>query len=281
MPILDPDDVATFERHGFVVTKDLLSLDELSTFGRAVDQAVAARTSDDGRTVDEKTAYEQSFVQCMRVWETDRDVRPLTFHARLAEAAAELLGVKALRLWQDQALYKESGGRETDPHQDAPFWPIGDAPLVTAWIPFDGSRVEQGAMGYVPGSHKVGRLRTVNLTRPDEAHDILTDPALGGSTPEFIEAPAGSVVWHHGHTVHQATANTTNTVRRAFTIVYIADGSIRTADWPTFPLDRAGVGVGDPIEGDGLPLVWPAADDTLPEPPAVIGSATGPQRGSA
>lgn len=278
MPILDPADVASFDRCGFVMTKDLLTADELAVFGDAVDRAVTVRTGDDDRTVDQKTAYEQSFVQCMRIWETDEAVRSLTFHARLAEAAAELLGVDALRIWQDQALYKEPGGRETDPHQDAPFWPIGDAPLVTAWIPFDGSRVDQGAMGYVPGSHKVGRLRTVNLTRPEEAHDILADPALDGSVPEFVEAPAGAVVWHHGHTVHQATANTTAETRRAFTIVYIADGAVRTAAWPTFPLDRADVGVGEPIEGPGLPLVWPSPSGGPPKPPATIGPATGPQR---
>ena len=51
---------------------------------------------------------------------------------RIARTAAALLGVDAVRLWHDQALYKESGGRETDPHQDLPYWPIAEPTTVTA-----------------------------------------------------------------------------------------------------------------------------------------------------
>ena len=49
----------------------------------------------------------------------------------------------------DQALYKEAGGRETDPHQDHPYWPIVETDTITAWIPFDGSTLANGAMGYL------------------------------------------------------------------------------------------------------------------------------------
>ena len=138
----------------------------------------------------------------MRLWETDPEVAPLTFHPVLAQAAAELLGVDRVRLWQDQALYKEPGGRITDAHQDAPFWPIGDAPLVSAWIPLDGSTRENGALGYVPGSHTVGALKMVNLLQTTKAYDILSDPALGGQELVYVEAAKGTVVWHHGMTVH-------------------------------------------------------------------------------
>ncbi|MGB5758767.1 MAG: phytanoyl-CoA dioxygenase family protein, partial [Acidimicrobiales bacterium] len=196
---------------------------------------------------------------------------------RLAEAASQLLGVERVRLWQDQALYKEPGGRITDPHQDATFWPIGETPLISAWIPLDGSTLDGGAMGYVPGSHRLGRLKTVNLLETSDAYDILADPALEGRLPVYVEAPRGAVVWHHGLTVHTAKPNRANTTRRAFTVVFIADGHRRAKPWPSFPLDRAGVGVGEPMEGDGLPLVWPRTDDALPAPPSIIGEPTGPQ----
>lgn len=277
MSAVDAEVVARFQSDGYVIIDGLLSIDEVERAGRVVDRAVARRTADDDRPLTDKTPYEQSFVQCMRLWETDADIRPLTFHPMLAETAAALLGVEAVRLWQDQALYKEPGGRRTDPHQDAPFWPIGDAPLVSAWIPLAPSTEANGAMGYVPGSHRLGKLRTVNLTDPDTANDILTDPALGGARPITVEAPVGSVVWHHGFTVHGAGPNTTAETRRAFTIVYLADGHPRAKPWPNFPLDRAGVEVGQPMEGDGLPLAWPQTGD-LPEPPAARGEPTGPQQ---
>lgn len=278
MAVLDAEVVARFDRDGFVRTDGILDLAEVERFGAAVDRAVAARTADDDRALADKTDYEQSFTQCMRLWETDPDVRPFTFHPTLAQAASELLGVDRVLLWQDQALYKEAGGRRTDPHQDAPFWPIGDAPLISAWIPLAPSTAENGALGYLPGSHGLGGLGTVNLTRPDEAIDILADPALAGKRPVTVEAPVGSVVWHHGFTVHGAGPNTTDETRRAFTIVYLAAGHPRSKPWPNFPLDRAGVEVGEPMEGDGLPVAWPRTGNELPEPPAVRGEPTGPQR---
>lgn len=274
---LAPETIEEFRTNGFVVTQNLLDGDALARYGRAVDDAVEARTAHDRRPLDEMSSYEQSFVQCMRLWETDPAVRPLTFHPDLARAASELLGVDAVRIWQDQALYKQPGGRITDAHQDAPFWPIGDAPLISAWIPFEGSTVQGGATGYVPGSHRLGRLKTVNLTKTTDAYDIMSDPALDGAEPVFVEAEPGSVVWHDGYTVHLAGANATNTTRRVFTVVYLADGFRRAKPWPNFPLDRAGVEVGALMQGDGLPLAWPREPGFLPAVPAVLGEPTGPQ----
>lgn len=274
---MTPETVAEFQANGFVVTDNIFTEAELQRFGYAVDGQVAERNAADHRSVDEKTTYEQSFIQCMRLWETDPVVREFSFHAGLAETAATLLGVDGLRLWQDQALYKEAGGRETTPHQDLVFWPIDpDADLISAWIPLDGSTIESGAMAYVPGSHLAGGLKPVDITHRTEPYDILADPALGGADPTWVEAPAGSVVWHHGLTVHQASANTTDETRRVFTVVFLAEGTKRTKPWKLMPLDRDGIEVGDVIAGPGLPTVWPTPEP-LPEPPALIGQATGPQ----
>lgn len=278
MPILDPSQIEEFASNGFVCTEGLIESDQVERHREAVDRAVERRTSGDTRSVEEKGTYEQSFIQCMRLWETDPDVRPLTFDRRLAEAASELLNVDRLLLWQDQALYKEPGGRITDAHQDQTFWPVGDVPMISAWIPFQRSTIEGGATGYVPGSHLVGPLKAVDLLHKTEPYDILGDPALGGRQPVPVEAPVGSVVWHHGFTVHRAGANLTDAMRRVFTIVYMAEGYRRAKPWPVFPLDRAGVEVGELMEGEGMPLIWPRAEGDWPDPPSILGETTGPQK---
>ncbi|GIS18121.1 MAG: hypothetical protein CM15mP120_00370 [Pseudomonadota bacterium] len=48
-------------------------------------------------------------------------------------------------------------------------------------------------------------------------------------------------------------------------MVFIADGSKRLKPWPTFPLDRDRVEVGDFIAGEGMPVLWPKPVN----PPAV------------
>ena len=264
--LVAPELVAAFAEQGFVVVPGLLSHDELDHYGALVTEAVRYRTSGDTVPLEEKSRYQQSFIQCMNLWEDYDDVRPLTFHPRIGRAAAELLGVDAIRLWHDQALYKEPGGRHTDAHQDHPYWPIKETASITAWIPFEGSTIASGALGYVPGSHTIGLRRFVNIFFGDP-EDILSDPAVAGVEPVFVEVPKGSVAFHHGLTVHLAKANLTDRPRAVHTIIYFPDGSTRGYPHPHFAVDRAGIEVGDPIASDVTPIVWPRRDGDIPGAP--------------
>jgi ectoine hydroxylase-related dioxygenase (phytanoyl-CoA dioxygenase family) len=260
--------VADFRRDGFVVVPGLLSADELRRYGAAVDKAVARRSSHDTRTLAQKSRYEQSFTQCQNLWEDNPDVRPLDFDARIAGTAAGLLGVDAVRLWHDQALYKEAGGRETDPHQDQPYWPIVETNTITAWIPFDGSTLDNGAMGYLPGSHRLGVREFVNIFF-GEPEDPLAREELAAIKPVWVEVPPGAVAYHHGLTFHLARPNATGTVRRVHTVIYFADGSTRgEGKFPHPSVERAGIPMGGVIASDVTPLAWPLPDGVLPPAPA-------------
>lgn len=267
---LTPSLVEDFRRDGFVVVPGLLSADERRRYGSAVDEAVEARSKHDTRTLAEKSRYEQSFIQCQNLWEDSAGVRALTFHSRLGETAARLLGVDAVRLWHDQALYKEPGGRETDPHQDHPYWPIVETNTITAWIPFDGSTLESGAMGYLPGSHRLGVREFVNIfATTGGGDDPLARGELAGVEPVFVEVPPGAVAFHHGLTFHLARPNATGTVRRVHTVIYFADGSTRgEGRFPHPSVERAGIPLGGVIASDVTPLVWPRAEGDLPPAPA-------------
>jgi ectoine hydroxylase-related dioxygenase (phytanoyl-CoA dioxygenase family) len=262
------DLVAAFSRDGFVVVPDLLSEDEVRRYGAAVDEAVARRSRHDTRGLAEKSRYEQSFIQCQNLWEDSPDVRPLDFHPRIAGTAAQLLGVDVLRLWHDQALYKEPGGRETDPHQDQPYWPIVETDTITAWIPFDGSTLQNGAMGYLPGSHRVGVREFVNIFF-GEPEDVLARSELAAIEPVWVEVPAGSVAYHHGLTFHLARPNATGTVRRVHTAIFFADGSRRgEGKFPHPSVERPGIPMGAVIASDVTPVAWPLPGGVLPPAPA-------------
>jgi ectoine hydroxylase-related dioxygenase (phytanoyl-CoA dioxygenase family) len=266
-PDVDAALIASFDRDGFVVVPDLLTAAERAALGQAVDEAVVRRSRHDTRALAEKSRYEQSFIQCQNLWEDCPGVRPLTFHPAVAATAARLLGVDALRVWHDQALYKEPGGRETDPHQDQPYWPIAETDTITAWIPFEGSTLESGAMGYLPGSHRLGLRTFVNIfTGPTE--DPLTMDALRDIDPVYVEVPPGAVAFHHGLTFHLARPNVTDHTRRVHTAIYFADGSTRSSDHKHPSVDRNRIGVGERIDGDVTPIAWPRPDGDLPPPPA-------------
>ena len=266
-PIVSPDLIEQFRRDGFVVVDNLLTEEELERFGAAVDRAVKDRGRNDSRVLEQKSPYEQSFTQCINLWEDHPDVLPLTFHPKISEAAATLIGVPSLRLWHDQALYKEAGGRYTEPHQDQPYWPMDETATLTAWIPFDGSTHETGCMAYVPGSHRVGLRKFVNIFTADETVKILEDPKLTGAAPTYVEVPRGAVAFHHGLTVHMAKPNRSRSTRRVHTMIYFKEGATRTKSWVHPSVDRPGIKLGEAIASDLTPIVWPRGEGDLPKPP--------------
>lgn len=259
--------IEQFRRDGFVVVDHLLTNEEVETFGAAVDRAVADRKRNDTRALGEKSLYEQSFTQCINLWEDNPEVLPLTFHPKISEAAAMLIGVPRLRLWHDQALYKDAGGRYTEPHQDQPYWPMDEIDTLSAWITFDGSTRENGCMAYVPGSHLVGVKKFVNIFTADEKVKILEEPKIAAVPPVYVEVPRGAVAFHHGLTVHLAGANHSARTRRVHTMIYFRDGATRTKPYVHPSVDRPGIKVGEPIDSDLTPLVWPRAAGDWPKPP--------------
>ena len=267
-PVVSDDVLEAYERDGFVMIPDLLSAEELEHYREAVTSAVGARTVDDDRPLSERSRYEQLFIQCMNLWEDSPEVLPLTFHQKLGAVAAALMRVDTVRLWHDQALYKLPGGRPTDAHQDHPYWPMKETNSITAWIPLEGSTLASGALGYLPGTHKIGLRKFVNIFF-GEPEDILSDPEVKDIEPVFLEVPPGGVAFHHGLTVHLAKANTTDRPRAVHTIIYFPDGATRGYPTGHFAVDRPGIEVGQPIRSDVTPILFPRAEGDLPAPPSV------------
>jgi ectoine hydroxylase-related dioxygenase (phytanoyl-CoA dioxygenase family) len=265
---MNPELIDQFNARGYAVVPGLLSDDECDRFGRAVDRAVATRSAGDPRTLEERSRYEQAFRQVLNLWEDFPDVRPLSFHPDLARAAAQFLGVDCVRVWHDQALYKEAGGLKTGGHYDQAYWPLAGRSSVTAWIPFDGSTIAGGAMGYVAGSHRDEQSKFPNIFSED-GFDLERGPEAGGRGIDWVEVPRGSVAFHHGYTLHTAGPNTTDRTRRVHTVIFFADGCTRSTQPPSHPsVDRAGIEVGAAVASDLTPVAWPRPEADLPEPPA-------------
>ncbi len=269
--------VDQFQNDGFLRVEDFFTAEELADYGKAVDAAVTYRTADDHRAMGDKNLYEQTFVQCMRLWEDREDVRPFVFHEKLCAAAAALLETDRVRLWHDQALYKEPGGRKTDAHLDYPFWPVDKDDFVSVWIPFQDVSAGGGRMSYVQGSHSSGvtDFADIGHLHGGDKFDLLKDPRVAEMPLVPVDAPLGCAIFHHACTIHAADANDTDHTRRVFTMAYMADGLKRSRDDEYFALDRDGHKAGELIDGPGHPVAWPLEGGALPEAPKEMGPKTG------
>jgi ectoine hydroxylase-related dioxygenase (phytanoyl-CoA dioxygenase family) len=261
--LLDPALIDAFRRDGYVHVKGLVDPAEIADLGAEVDRAVALRTRLDDRTLAEKTPFEQSFTMCQSVWEDFPRIGELTFHPRIAGAAAALIGAPRVRLWHDQALYKQAHGRETEMHQDHPYWPITERDTLTAWIPLCEITHDMGTMGYIPGSHLGDETFIDVFTTPGQGHAF---EATQSRKPTFVECGPGDVIFHHGSTIHLARPNLTDRTRRVHTAIYFADGCTRAAGRSHYVIEREGIAVGAPINGAATPIAWPLPGGRLPTP---------------
>jgi ectoine hydroxylase-related dioxygenase (phytanoyl-CoA dioxygenase family) len=251
-----------FLRDGFMVVRNVFTLDEVKRFLAAVDAAIGQR-EDKPPSMGERDDYDRMFTQYYNLWESSPEVRALTFHPKLAQIASALLQVPALRVYSDQSFYKEPGSTETGVHQDYRLLSIEETQTLNAWIPLEGCTRDAGGLAYLPGSHKFGRVTNVDillgLDTPEEVQQLLGDPV-------FVELAPGDVVFHHVLTYHLASSNQSNRTRKAMAITYFADGSTRGTAWPHASVDRAGIAVGQRIQGPATPLVWPP-QAALPQAP--------------
>ncbi len=258
-----PEQFAQFSEQGHTVVRGLASPEEVEAFRPAIEAAVMRVTA--GKTaLDERDTYGKAFLQVPNLCFADETVRKFTFAARFAKVAAELLGVEGVRLYHDQALFKEPGGGHTPWHQDQTYWPLATDRTITMWMPLVDVPAEVGTMTFADGSHGHGDLGAWVIGDESEAgfNQVVRD--RGFSTTTYGAAKAGDATFHMGWMVHRAPDNGTDLLRSVMTIIYVADGTlVGEIDSPYRAFDRAlwlgGAETGTLIEGPGNPLLWPVS----------------------
>ena len=256
----------SFNEDGFVVVRDLFDSSEIKFYREVIKEAIKERKHFDERVLKDRSDYEQSFTQCQNLWEDYVDIRKLTFDQRVCKIASKLLDTEAIRLWHDQALVKESGGRETDPHHDQPYWPIKETKTITAWIPLCDVDETNGQLGFYSGSHKIKDKKFINIFsgKVDE-NNFLETANVSPDQISYQVMKEGDVSFHHGLTFHRAKSNISNYDRIVHTAIFFADGCTRGDDKFHFSVDRSNIKVGEKIDSDVTPIAFPIT--TLPERP--------------
>jgi ectoine hydroxylase-related dioxygenase (phytanoyl-CoA dioxygenase family) len=219
------DHVRFYRENGYIQFRNFFSQEEVSALAEALNQAVEnkrERILGDKRPVAED--YARVFNQMVNLWRDYPAVKPYAFHQRLAESARRLAECQNIRLYHDHALIKPPGekSRETNWHQDAPYWPMEPVGALSAWIAVDDVSLQNGCMQFIPGTHKYGRQEPIRLGVDGES--IVEKMKQAGKQvgePVLMDMPAGGVTFHHGCTFHYATPNHSSQPRRAFAIIYI------------------------------------------------------------
>lgn len=218
------EDRSLFDAHGHVLLRQVMDPRELAAHRNAIRTASQSLMTED-RPLADRDTYGKAFLQTMNLWRHDAAVKDFVFSRDLARIAADLLGVEKVRLYHDQALFKEPGGGPTPWHQDQYYWPLATDRTVTMWMPLVDIDTDMGMLTFASGSHRGGVVDDLAIS--DESDERLAEHVASNQFPvtRANEMRAGDATFHLGMTIHAAGANFSQTMREVMTVIYFASGT--------------------------------------------------------
>lgn len=258
---LTKDQVAFYQKNRFIKLKQVLDKKTITHFNTIITQKVAQMHTEEVPLA-KRSTYGKAFLQLMNLWVNEETIQRLIFSKRIAQIAAELMEVEGVRLYHDQALFKEAGGGITPWHADQYYWPLSTDKTITAWIPLQATPLEMGPLEFSARSHQIIEGRDLAIS--DESENIIQNRLRVTDFPHIIEPfDVGEISFHSGWIFHRAGANTTNQVRKVMTIIYMdkdmklkkPENAGQQNDWDTW---CPGAQIGEVINSSLNPVLYPS-----------------------
>lgn len=260
--VLTPEQIAEYRSIGHVLLRGVCSREEAQAYREVILDATM-RHNRETRPMEERDTYGKAFLQVMNLWTVDEGVRRFTLARRFGHIAAQLMEVDRVRLYHDQALFKEPKGGHTPWHQDQFYWPLDTEATVTMWMPLVDIDSTMGSMSFADHSGAEGFIRIPNEIS-DESEAFFTEyvsekafPITGGGA-----MAAGDATFHSGWCLHRAPGNVTDRVREVMTVIYYPDGT--PVAEPQNEFQKAdhrvwlnSIAPGQPADGPLNPVVYP------------------------
>ena len=262
--VLDEAALDTYRRDGFVLLRQALDPNVIADARPHLVAGLQRRWPTQERSAEERDdAYSRAFVQITKVGLEDEVVRAFTQAPRIGRIAAELMGVRGVRVYCEDWLLKKPGAGETPWHQDCCVFPFETAASITAWIPIHDVPAGMGLPRYARGSQNYGVAPVENISEESNIEFKRLIAEHGFEVADIPPFAAGDVCFHDGLTFHSAWPNDSSQLRYVLALHMFADGA--TIREPTTPSMRhqlndfaPGLKPGDPAVVPSWPLIYSA-----------------------
>lgn len=237
---LSPEQINFFRENGFIKLKQALSPEVIHYMNETISTEVV-RLNTQYLPIEQRDTYGKAFLQIMNIWTRSATVKEIVFSKRLAKIATDLMGVKGVRMYHDQALFKEPGGGHTPWHADQYYWPLSNDNTITAWIPLQETGLELGPLEFSAKSQQLQEGRTLKIS--DDSEALIQKKLTLNDFKKVVEPfDLGEVSFHNGWVFHRAGANNTNRMRKVMTVIYMdkdmrlkePENENQQADWETW-----------------------------------------------
>ena len=256
---LNEEQISFYQKNRFIKLKNVLNHESLEFFNAVISRQVDLMNIVN-TALEDRTTYGKAFLQLFNLWLENPIIKELIFSKRLAKIAADLLEVDGVRLYHDQALFKEAGGGITPWHADQYYWPLETDKTITAWIPLQATSLEMGPLEFSAGSHSIIEGRELEIG--DESEVVMQKKLRVSDFKHVVEAfDLGEISFHSGWLFHRAGANQSQEMRKVMTIIYMdkdmklknPENKNQLNDWKTW---CPGVNVGEIINSPINPILY-------------------------
>jgi ectoine hydroxylase-related dioxygenase (phytanoyl-CoA dioxygenase family) len=237
---LSQDQIDFYVKYQYIKLKQVIDVDTLQFFNEHI-SAQVDKMNQVTTALEDRTTYGKAFLQLFNLWTENELVKSFVFSKRIAKIAADLMQVDGVRLYHDQALFKEAGGGITPWHADQYYWPLSSDKTITAWMPLQATPLEMGPLEFSAASHAIVEGRELEIG--DQSEEVLQKKLRVTDFQHIIEPfDVGEVSFHSGWVFHRAGANRTNEMRKVMTIIYMdrdmvlknPDNINQQNDWETW-----------------------------------------------
>lgn len=259
---LTAEQLRFYQENRFIKLKQVFDADTIAFFNKAISDRVAQMNTET-RSLEERSTYGKAFLQLFNLWREDEIVKEFVFSPRMAKIASDLMQTRGVRIYHDQALFKEGGGGITPWHADQYYWPLETDKTITAWIPLQETALDMGPLEFSAGSHAIIEGRELEIG--DESEVAIQQRLKVTDFKHVIEAfDLGEVSFHSGWVFHRAGANKTDQMRKVMTVIYMDKDMVlknpenknQVNDWHTW---CPGAAIGEIINTPINPVLWQQA----------------------
>jgi ectoine hydroxylase-related dioxygenase (phytanoyl-CoA dioxygenase family) len=256
-----PAQVKYFSENGFIKIKNIFDASVIDYMNIVISKEVD-RLNNQQIPLEERDTYGKAFLQIMNLWTHTEVVKDIVFSKKIAQIATGLMQTTGVRLYHDQALFKEPKGGHTPWHADQYYWPLDTENTITAWIPLQATPLNYGPLEFSAGSNKLTAGRDKQIS--DESQAFLEAELKRHAFNHVVEPfDVGEISFHRGWLYHRAGPNVSGNMRKVMTMIYMdIDTVLKTpenhnqqADWDTW---CPGTTVGEVINTPLNPVLYEA-----------------------
>lgn len=222
--VLPEEHVRQYRENGHVHLRGVCTKEEIAENRAVLKSVTSERFAGATRMSDRpENDFSRVFMQTFNLREADEQAAQFIQSPRFGKIAADLMGVDAVRIYYDKAMFKEPDSWITPWHQDGPHWPLHSDHVLTLWIPLVDATIDMGPPRFASGTHKCSVLGPRGIHH--ESESFFGDYIRANQVPVVEEEiPAGDATLHSHWVVHGARANTSGRVREALGITFYEDG---------------------------------------------------------